>query len=382
MIVLSISSFSEGNIYENDRATRLDSDQDLGDFVVSSNHEVYVGGTNVLYHLDWNLNILESVKTGPELDSARCHASGSCPQDVTKSLTNNINKALVIDDENNKLIVCGSIRQGSCSKYQLQNISSQVEFLPEPVAANDAVSSTFAFIGPQRYNRWGHGNVLYVGTTFTHHGVYRQDVPAISSRNLHDLQFKEWSFSKQSLLRIDVEYRDRFLVNYVYGFNSSSHIYFVTIQKRSHLPEDDGKGYITRLARVCVTDANYDTYTEVTLECSKGGKKYNLVKDAYFVPSSDSLGQKYSSNRNDSFLIGSFSSSRGSSNIPQNESAICVFSLSNIEKIFSENIQNCFNGSMHHRNMEYVSGPIHEGKCLKHGSSGNIYNFCEVGLSG
>ena len=30
--------------------------------------------------------------------------------------------------------------------------------------------------------------------------------------------------------------------------------------------------------------------------------------------------------------------------------------------------------------MEYVSGPIHEGKCPKSGSSGNIYNFCEVGL--
>ena len=128
-------------------------------------------------------------------------------------------------------------------------------------------------IGPQRYNRWGHGNVLYVGSTFTHHGDYRQDVPAISSRNLHDLQFAEWSFSKQSLLRIDVKYRDRFLVNYVYGFNSSSHIYFVTIQKRSHLPGDDEKGYITRLARVCVTDANYDTYTEVTLECSSNSKQ-------------------------------------------------------------------------------------------------------------
>ena len=139
------------------------------------------------------------------------------------------------------------------------------------------IRNLFSFLGPQRYNRWGHGNVLYVGSTFTHHGDYRQDVPAISSRNLHDLQFAEWSFSKQSLLRIDVKYRDRFLVNYVYGFNSSSHIYFLTIQKRSHLPGDDEKGYITRLARVCVTDANYDTYTEVTLECSSNNKQVSCL---------------------------------------------------------------------------------------------------------
>ena len=30
--------------------------------------------------------------------------------------------------------------------------------------------------------------------------------------------------------------------------------------------------------------------------------------------------------------------------------------------------------------MEYVSGPIHEGKCPNAGSAGNIHNFCEVGL--
>jgi hypothetical protein len=77
-------------------------------------------------------------------------------------VTNNFNKVLVVDRENNKLLVCGSVFQGSCSKYELQNISEEPEFLPEPVAANDARSTTFAFIGPQRYNRWGHGNVLYV----------------------------------------------------------------------------------------------------------------------------------------------------------------------------------------------------------------------------
>lgn len=36
---------------------------------------------------------------------------------------------------------------------------------------------------------------------------------------------------------------------------------------------------------------------------------------------------------------------------------------------------------MHHRNMEYISGTIMEGKCPeKLGASGNILNFCEIGL--
>ena len=291
-IVFSMICLSRGQnnrpIPANPKITRLESDQKLGDFVISNSRNVYVGGTNVLYHLDGNLKVLESLKTGPQMDSTRCHASGESCGHVSKQLTDNFNKALVVDEENEKLIVCGSVRQGSCSKYQLSNISSQVEFLPVHVAANEAEASTFAFIGPQRYNRWGHGNVLYVGTTFTSNGDYRHDVPAISSRNLHDLQFAEYSVRYQSLLRIDVKYRDQFLVNYVYGFNSSSHIYFVTVQKQSHAAGEEEKGYITRLARVCVTDANYDTYTEVTLQCNGTGtqvrsKKFSVM--TYYLSS-------------------------------------------------------------------------------------------------
>lgn len=37
-------------------------------------------------------------------------------------------------------------------------------------------------------------------------------------------------------MRIDVKYRDHFLVDYRYGFNSSTHVYFVTVQKKSYLP--------------------------------------------------------------------------------------------------------------------------------------------------
>ena len=223
-------------------------------------------------------------------------------------------------------------------------------------------------MGPQRYNRWGHGNVLYVGTTFTHEGDYRHDVPAISSRNLHDLRFAEWSFSKQSLLRIDVKYRDRFLVDYVYGFNTTDHVYFVIVQKRSHVAGHDEKGLVTRLARVCVTDANFDTYTEVTLQCGGGNKKAggSILTAAKFHPGTE--------NRNESVLVAAFSTPEDSS------SSVCRFPLPKIERMFRENIHNCFNGSMTHRNLDYISGPVQEGKCPVVGKSGNIMDFCQVGL--
>ena len=147
------------------------------------------------------------------------------------------------------------------------------------------------------------------------------------------------------------------------------------------MPGDEEKGYVTRLARVCVSDVNYDTYTEVTLECGGG---YGIVRDAAFVDRSDSLSSRsdyrYGS-RNESFLLATFINGKGPDDFGSDiSSAVCSYSLTQINRLFDENIHNCFNGSMGHRNMEYISGPIQEGKCPGIGSAGNIHSFCDVGL--
>ena len=69
-------------------------------------------------------------------------------------------------------------------------------------------------------------------------------------------------------------------------FNSSDHVYFVTVQKRSYLPGEAEAGYVTRISRTCITDANFDTYSEVTLECHLGGENFNLLQSAVTVPAS------------------------------------------------------------------------------------------------
>ncbi|OXA52930.1 Plexin-B [Folsomia candida] len=56
------------------------------------------------------------------------------------------------------------------------------------------------------------------------------------------------------------------------------------------------------------------------------------------------------------------------------------FLLIDIEAKFTENIHMCFNGSVENRNMDYISGPILDGKCYEPGAAGNIPDFCDVGL--
>ena len=332
---------------------------------------LYVGGTNRLYELrSDNLEVKAVVETGPRFDSPRCHASGCGPDSsAIQTLSDNVNKVLVLDPAASTLIMCGSVSQGACHKFRTANVSLTPEYIPRAMASNDPHSSTFAFVGPERYNSWGGSEALYVGTTFTRVGDYRHDVPAVSTRNLYDLDYAEYTFSKQSLLRIDVKYRDHFLVRYVYGFNASDYAYFVTVQKKSHLPGQDETGYISRLARTCITDANYDSYTEITLSCEGRRGIYNLIQDAKLATAGSDLAASMGIFPGDPILVATFAPSRGHTAEAVEGSAVCLYSIKYIEAKFNENIHMCFNGSMQHRGMEYISGLINDGQCPAAGVS-------------
>lgn len=341
-----------------------------------STGRLYVGGVNRIVQLDASLSLEACVINGPRKDSPQCHASGCNSPEFETTLMDNVNKVLLLDAESGYVIACGSLFQGACEKYPMANVSGQSQFVPISIAANDEHSSTYAFIGPEHYNQWGRSNVLYVGTTFTNKGEYRYDVPAIASRSLETLDIAENTFSKQSVLRIEVKYRDHFLVKYVYGFNYSDFAYFVIVQKHSHLPGQEEQGYVTRLARVCINDPNYDSYTEVTLQClvKESGEKervtyYNLAQDVKIASAGDELAYSLDIKTGDTILAASFSPSRGMTNEPLAQSALCVYSMKEIEAKFNENIHMCFNGSVKTRNMPYISGLILSGDCPSAGVS-------------
>ena len=72
---------------------------------------VYVGGVNRLYQLSPELDRQVTVETGPREDSPDCPAV-DCLGSVVKRPTDNINKALVIDYTDARIIACGTLHQG------------------------------------------------------------------------------------------------------------------------------------------------------------------------------------------------------------------------------------------------------------------------------
>ncbi|XP_055388312.1 plexin-A4 [Condylostylus longicornis] len=318
---------------------------------------VYVGGVNRLYQLSPDLDLVETVKTGPQNDSYDCTAL-ECASNTQRELRDNYNKVLLIDRATSRLIFCGSLFQGTCTVRNLQNVSHVEQQVAEAVVANNENASTVAFIAPGPPQP-PVTNVMYVGVTYTNNSPYRSEIPAVASRSLEKqrmFQIASLAVTTGTRIFINSYAREAYLVNYVYGFSSERFSYFLTTQlKHSHLSAP--KEYISKLVRICQEDSNYYSYTEIPVDCisdSNGGKKFNLVQAAFLGKAGSDLTENLYITEQDDVLYAVFSEGRSDKQEEFNKSALCIYSLKQIRRKFMQNIKACFNGNGP-RGLDFIS---------------------------
>lgn len=320
---------------------------------------VYIGAVNKLYQLSPDLTLTVSAVTGPKEDSPECSVLPDCRSGVEKKLTNNVNKALVTDYTDSRLIECGSLFQGVCTVRNLRNISGVEERIREPVVANNATASTVAFIAPGPPNP-PISQVLYVGVTYTDNGPYRYEVPAVSSRSLDSgslFQIAETAVTTGTRMHVNSLARQRYPINYMYGFSSEGFSYFLTTQMK----QSTSSPFHSKLVRVCQDDSDYYSYTEIPIECISGGnpsKDYNLVQAAFVGKAGSDLAANLGVTAQDDVLFAVFSESDSSegeiTSKASKHSALCVYSLKSIRRKFMQNIQRCFSG-IGARGLDFIS---------------------------
>lgn len=330
---------------------------------------VYIGAVNHLYQLSPDLDLVIRVVTGPKQDSDLCSVL-ECTSSVATRQTDNVNKALVIDYTTTRLIVCGSLFQGICTVRNLHNISDVQQEVREAVVANNATASTVAFIAPGPPNP-PVSQVMYVGVTFTLGSPYRSEVPAISSRSLDKermFTIAHTAVTTGTRMFVNSLARERYPINYVYGFSSEGFSYFLTTQMNSTSSQ-----YMSKMVRVCHDDEHYYSYTEIPMECvgePQTGRRYNLVQAAYVGKAGSDLAGDLGITAQDDVLFAVFSESDSPySNRPSsNMSALVVYSLKAIRRKFMQNIKTCFSG-VGSRGLDFIS-PSHS--CIMTVSS----NWC------
>uniref|UniRef100_A0A673CER7 Plexin-A2 n=1 Tax=Sphaeramia orbicularis TaxID=375764 RepID=A0A673CER7_9TELE len=125
---------------------------------------LYIGAVNRVYKLSGNLTLLVSHDTGPEDDNKACYPPlivQPCSEPLVA--TNNVNKLLLIDYSQNRLLACGSLYQGVCKLLRLDDLFILVEPSHKKEHYLSSVNQTgtmYGVIVPSQ----GQDGTLFIGT--------------------------------------------------------------------------------------------------------------------------------------------------------------------------------------------------------------------------
>ncbi|KAK2915729.1 hypothetical protein Q8A67_000103 [Cirrhinus molitorella] len=315
--------------------------------------DVYVGAVNWIYKLDSTLTLLKSHMTGPVEDNENCFPPPSvqpCPHVLASN--SNVNKLLLIDYAQNRLIACGSTWQGVCQFLHLEELFK----LGEPHRRKEHYLSSVVESGTMSGVIISEGDIskLFIGTPI---GGKSEYFPTLSSRKLvanekdadmFSFVFQDEFVSSQLKIPLDtVSIFPTFDIYYIYSFSSEQFVYYLTLQLDTQLtsPGVSGEQFFTsKIIRLCVDDPRFYSYVEFPIRCTKDGVEYQLIQDAYLAKPGKQLANSLGVSEQEEILFTVFSQGQKNRAKPPKESALCLFTLTRIKEKIKERIQSCFRG--------------------------------------
>ncbi|XP_039617291.1 plexin-A4 [Polypterus senegalus] len=318
------------------------------------NGNVYLGAVNRIYKLSSDLKVQVTHQTGPDDDNPKCYPPRivqPCNEPLT--LTNNINKMLLIDYKENRLLACGSLYQGICKLLRLDDLFK----LGEPShkkehylsGVNDS-GSVFGVIVSYNYS----DDKLFIATAVDGKPEY---FPTISSRKLTRNSEADGMFAYvfhdefvASMIKIPSDtftIIPDFDIYYIYGFSSGNFVYFMTLQPEMTSPPGSTtkeQVYTSKLVRLCKDDTAFNSYVEVPIGCVKNGVEYRLLQAAYLSKAGAILAKSLKINAEDDILYTIFSKGQKRRTKTPEESALCIFILKEINEKIKDRLQSCYKG--------------------------------------
>ncbi|XP_075030579.1 plexin-A2 [Calonectris borealis] len=316
---------------------------------------VYVGAINRVYKLSGNLTILVAHKTGPEEDNKSCYPPlivQPCSEILT--LTNNVNKLLIIDYSENRLLACGSLYQGVCKLLRLDDLFILVEPSHKKEHYLSSVNKTGTMYGVIVRSE-GEDGKLFIGTAVDGKQDY---FPTLSSRKLPRdpessamLDYELHSDFVSSLIKIPSDTLalvSHFDIFYIYGFASGNFVYFLTVQPETpegvSINSASDLFYTSRIVRLCKDDPKFHSYVSLPFGCVKGDTEYRLLQAAYLSKPGDVLAKSLNITAQEDVLFAIFSKGQKQYHQPPDDSALCVFPIRTVNAQIKDRLQSCYQG--------------------------------------
>uniref|UniRef100_A0A5F9D7G2 Plexin-A4 n=1 Tax=Oryctolagus cuniculus TaxID=9986 RepID=A0A5F9D7G2_RABIT len=315
---------------------------------------IYLGAVNRIYKLSSDLKVLVTHQTGPDEDNPKCYPPRivqTCMEPLTT--TNNVNKMLLIDYKENRLIACGSLFQGVCKLLRLDDLFKLAEpFHKKEHYLSGANGSGAVFGVIVSYSNLD--DKLFIATAVDGKPEY---FPTISSRKLTKNSEADGMFAYvfhdefvASMIKIPSDtftVIPDFDIYYVYGFSSGNFVYFLTLQPEMVSPPGSTtkeQVYTSKLVRLCKEDTAFNSYVEVPIGCEHNGVEYRLLQAAYLSKAGAVLARNLGVHLDDHLLFTVFSKGQKRKMKSLDESALCIFILKQINDRIKERLQSCYRG--------------------------------------
>uniref|UniRef100_A0AAY4DT91 Plexin-A2 n=1 Tax=Denticeps clupeoides TaxID=299321 RepID=A0AAY4DT91_9TELE len=317
---------------------------------------IYIGAVNRVYKLSGNLTLLVSHDTGPEDDNKACYPP-LIVQPCTEPLvsTNNVNKLVLIDYSQNRLLACGSLYQGVCKLLRLDDLFILVEPSHKKEHYLSSINQTgtmYGVIVPSK----GEDATLFIGTAVDGKQDY---FPTISSRKLPRdpessamLDYELHTDFVSSLIKIPSDTLaliSHFDIYYIYGFSSGNFVFFLTVQPETENSMVSSSSsadlfYTSRIVRLCKDDHKFHSYVSLPVGCVRNGIEYRLLQAAYLAKPGRVLAASLNISTQDDVLFTVFSKGQKQHHQPPDDSALCVFTIRDINARIRERLQSCYQG--------------------------------------
>uniref|UniRef100_A0A8B9C3A6 Plexin A4 n=1 Tax=Anser brachyrhynchus TaxID=132585 RepID=A0A8B9C3A6_9AVES len=315
---------------------------------------IYLGAVNRIYKLSSDLKVLVTHQTGPDEDNPKCYPPRivqTCNEPLTP--TNNINKMLLIDYKENRLIACGSLYQGICKLLRLDDLFKLGEPFHKKEHYLSGVNESGSVFGViVSYSNMD--DKLFIATAVDGKPEY---FPTISSRKLTKNSEADGMFAYvfhdefvASMIKIPSDtftIIPDFDIYYIYGFSSGNFVYFLTLQPEMISPPGSTtkeQVYTSKLVRLCKEDTAFNSYVEVPIGCEKNGVEYRLLQAAYLSKAGAILARSLGVGPEDDILFTVFSKGQKRKMKSLDESALCIFVLKKINDRIKDRLQSCYRG--------------------------------------
>ncbi|XP_034440841.1 macrophage-stimulating protein receptor-like isoform X1 [Hippoglossus hippoglossus] len=319
--------------------------------------DVYVGSRNVIEAVNYTMEKLWEVRTGP-VGSPQCDTCRVC--DIATDPGDPVdtdNEVLLLDPAEYflpYLYICGSTQHGICHFIDIVDI---VASKPEPKCLFKKEENSPSYcpdclaspIGT-RVTIVSESSTCLFFVAASVDSKVAQRYPRRSISVVRPLSTEDGFHMVMNGLTVLPSLQDSYRINYIYSFSTKDYVYFLSLQRENPFKSDSR--FQTRLGRIPILIPEVWMYREVVLECRylpkrrrrrRGAFKdivYNGLQAAHFGRVGKDLAGEMNVGKAEDVLYGVFAEVNEHGE-PQKNSALCAFPITQVNHAIERGVEAC-----------------------------------------